>query len=601
MLATARGAAFGSRASSLLQKSIWLVCLNGALLVAQDLPPTVAPGQADTKAAARATTPDLAQSAAPVTDKILTHRAQLDASGGLLAWYRSEVPGAAYDRVVRLASAFVKDGTPNDPKTGLPLYFISCSFNGPPFATEADFRAGRTWDDWMNNPACVFAGMVQSLAVDFHAYTGERDYLDLVRRMLDYQLAHGTTPAGYVWPGVPYASADPGNPEYQGATRWETKGMRGDGLHGIEPDKIGELGYGYLRFYEITEEKKFLEAALACADALATHVQDVTIRGDDFAESRADRSPWPYRVNARTGAVIDPYTANVVEPIRLFDELLRLRERLGLSGERTAAYTRARTLAWNWLFSRGGPFVTGVWNGYFEDVPSDPSLSNRVQIIPLETVRYLLKHPPANIDVMRHAEAATRWVKSAFGEPGEPSINEQTWCYVPMASHTARYASVQALLYERTGEAWRKDEAFRHFNWATYSCTESGVVSVGPRWTGSWWSDGYGDYIKHFMDGLAAVPEWAPANENHLLRSSSVVQQIRYEGGRISYRTFDADGTERLRLTTKPRQVSVSGKALAEKTGADAKPGWTWRTLPEGGGVLDLTRAGGREVVVGLN
>lgn len=573
-----------------------------AVFAAENLPADVAPGQTTAAPAAPASPPppDLVQPVPPRPDKIIGHRAHYDPAGRLLAWYEPATPGAAYDHVVRLASAFIKDSVPNDPKTGLPIYFVSCSFNGPQFSSEESFRAGQTWDDWMNNPACVFAGAIQSLAVDFHAYTGERAYIDLVRRMLDHQLEHGTTPAGWPWARVPYASADPGNPRFEGATRWENAGMRGDGLHGIEPDKVGELGVGYVKFFQLTEETKYLDAALHAADALAQHVLDMRPEGDDFADTQTHRSPWPFRVNARTGAVIDSYTANVIEPIRLFDELLRMRSRVALSPERVAAYERARLLAWNWLFSKNGPLISYVWNGYFEDVPSDPKLGNRVQNIPLETARYLLKNPRANVDVDRHVHALLAWVKAAFGEPGEPSINEQTWCYVPMGSHTARYASIHALMAERTGDARHRAEAEEHFNWATYCTATNGVVSVGPRWEGTWWSDGYSDYIRHFMEGLAAVPEWAPADENHLLRSSSVVQEIRYEPTRIAYRTFDDTGRERLRLTARPGTVTVNGRPVAEaSTGAaPSDNAWAWRALPNGGGVLEVTRSGGRDVVI---
>ncbi len=333
------------------------------------------------------------------------------------------------------------------------------------------------------------------------------------------------------------------------------------------------------------------------ADALAAHVRDVAGSDDDFAGSQAHRSPWPFRVNARTGVVIDDYCANVIEPIRLFDELLRRPDRLALTARQVAAYQRARKLAWDWLVSKNGPLVTYVWNGYFEDVPSDPQLANRVQITPLETARYILKREPRDLDVTRQAEALTTWVRAVFGEPGEPSINEQSWCRVPMGSHTARYASVEALLFERTGDPRFKEEAYRHFNWATYCTQPNGVVSVGPRWTGTWWSDGYGDYIRHFFEGLAAVPEWAPANENHLLRSSSVVQQIHYDDDAISYRTFDAAGTEEFRLTRRPAHVRAAGRELSSTTVAGSD-GWTWEPLRPGGGVLRIRRSAAPTVTV---
>ena len=126
---------------------------------------------------------------------------------------------------------------------------------------------------------------------------------------------------------------------------------------------------------------------------------------------------------------------------------------------------------------------------------------------------------------------------------------------------------------------------------------ENGVVSVGPRWTGTWWSDGYGDYIKHFFEGMAAVPEWAPAEENHLLRSSSVVQSIHYEPTAINYRTYDEDGQERFRLKAKPKQVKLGNRVVAEQPKLSGES-WRWQPLAEGGGVMDISRRANRDVVV---
>ncbi len=53
-----------------------------------------------------------------------------------------------------------------------------------------------------------------------------------------------------------------------------------------------------------------------------------------------------------------------------------------------------------------------------------------------------------------------------------------------------------------------------------------GVVQTGHNWGDEiWFSDGYTDYIRHFMEGLAAIPEWVPVG-NHLLKSSSAVQKM---------------------------------------------------------------------------
>lgn len=517
-------------------------------------------------------------------DSILSHRVQRAGDGRLQAWYKPQTPGAAYAHVAKLASKFLLNSVPVYDPLGVKMYFITCCFQGPQFNKIGEVIA----EDWMHNPACVWAGLVQSLVLDFRVYSGDESYTDLVREMLDFQLDHGTTPSDWLWPNVPYASADPFVIEYQGAMRWEAEKMRGDGLHGIEPDKVGELGIAYLNFFKVTEEERFLAAAIHCAESLAKHVRDVRPGASPFVEATTEKSPWPFRINARNGLVISEYCSNVIEPIRLFDELLRLRVRQSLTPEQTAAFQNARDLAWQWLYSINGPMKTYIWNAYFEDIPNDPERTNRVQITPLETARYLIKHPKLDANLEKNVPALIHWVASCFATEGMDAIKEQTWCYEPMCSHTARYASLCALWYERTGDPWYKDQAERFFNMATYMCHENGVVSVGPNWPGSWWSDGYGDYIRHFMEGLAAVPEWAPADQDHLLRSTSVVQTISYSPKRLYYATFDADAVDVLRMTAKPRRVLVGGATLKEGRTLDDS-GWTWENLKKGG-VLRIRR-----------
>ncbi len=519
-------------------------------------------------------------------DSILGHAIQRDASGRLLAWYQPNVPGAGYVKVAQLASEFIKQAPIYEPLK-LPMYFITCCF-------YQDEHGQIIPEDWMHNPACLWAGLVQGLALSYYPFSGDRTYIDLVRNMLDYQLQHGTTPASWPWPNVPFASADPFVTEYQGASRWEHEGMRGDGLHGIEPDKVGELGIAYLKFYQLTLEDRFLTAAIHCAEALAKHVRDVRPDPTPFAPTNTQKSPWPFRVNARTNVVISEYCSNVVEPIRLFDELLRTQQRIGLSSEQVAAFQRARDLAWAWLYSINGPMKTFIWNAYFEDIPNDPDRSNRNQITPLETARYLIKNPQLDPHIDRIVPVLIHWVASAFATEGMDAIREQTWCYEPMGSHTSRYASLCALWYERTGEPWYRDQAERFFNLATYMCQQDGYVSVGPNWPGAWWSDGYGDYIRHFMEGIAAVPEWAPKAENHLLKSNSVIQTIAYGESEIHYQTYDSCATETFRLAKKPRAVWVDQQLLKQKKQFDGDC-WTWTPLDRGG-ILRIKHTVGNKI-----
>ena len=519
-------------------------------------------------------------------DSILGHAIQRDAAGNLLAWYQPNTPGAGYVKVMQLASKFIKNAPIYEPLQ-LPMYFITCCFHQN---EHGQFIA----EDWMHNPACVWAGLVQGLVLNYRVFSGDDKYIEIVRDMLDYQLKHGTTPADWQWSNVPFASADPFVTEYKGASRWIHDGMRGDGLHGIEPDKIGELGIAYLKFYQVTLEQRFLTAAIHCAEALAKHVRDVCPEPAPFSSADTKKSPWPFRVNACTNVVISEYCSNVIEPIRLFDELLRIKKNIGLSPEQIEAFHQARDLAWEWLYSINGPMKSFIWNAYFEDVPNDPDRTNRLQITPLETARYLIKNPQLDPNIDQTVPALIHWVASAFATEGMDAIKEQTWCYEPMGSHTARYASLCALWYERTGDKWYKDQAQRFFNLATYMCQKDGYVSVGPKWPGAWWSDGYGDYIRHFMEGIAAVPEWAPQNENHLLKSTSVIQSISYGKSEIHYQTFDDLSAETFRLVKKPKSIWVTDKPIQQYKHLD-DDSWTWEKLDHGG-VLRIKHSSGNKI-----
>ncbi len=266
------------------------------------------------------------------------------------------------------------------------------------------------------------------------------------------------------------ASANPGDFRYTG---WS--------IHGedyIEPHVVGEDGYGYLRFYEMTGNTKYLAAAIRCANALVKN----------YAEGTADRSPWPVRCYARDGKLDGPgmgaYSANVVEPIMLFDELIRLNQ-----GDR-ANYQRVRAGAWQWL--QQYPMKNNVWVGYFEDVK--PSMGNMNQVIPLEYARYVLLHPDKDPDWREHARKLIEWVKTTPKWPkyivhGATITNEQgngkTYCCnLPNEccdSHTSRLAAVEALYYAKTGETAYREEAFRSFNWVTYLSGHAGIRTHAVR------------------------------------------------------------------------------------------------------------------------
>jgi len=474
------------------------------------------------------------------------HTVLLDGGGKLLPWTGRPVPTDGYDRVVRNAWDYLLHRVPDDPATGRPAYF-SQSYLDP----DTQQTAG-----WPSNPAGMNAMLIES-ALGYYAYSGDAAVLAFARSLADHHLDDGVTPAGWSWPNVPYASGDAGSLTYQGAAYGDSTGV-GDGRGVIEPDKLGELGFSLLRLYEATGITRYRDAAVAMAGVLAAHVRP----GD------ATRSPWPFRVYAQTGAIREEYSAHVIAPIELFDELARL-------GLASAAMQAARTTAWSWLLAY--PLQNDEWATYFEDVPIQSDLGNITQMNALMTARYLLRHPEADPGWEAHVRGILDWVEREFGEKahGATTIREQAAFFYAMGSHTARYASVNALLYAATGDLAAKEEAHRSFNWATYMDRGNGIVIDGPEVGNQWFTDGYGDYIRHFLTGFAAIPEWAPSGETHLTSTSSVVQSIAYAPGSVSYTTRDAAATETLRLRFAPVSAQAGGQALPRRSDL-AQQGWTW-------------------------
>ena len=483
---------------------------------------------------------------------INAHEIILDKQERLEAW-------TSYDRVVHLAMNFVKD-CPVDPANGFPWYLqYSCFWTDPLRPTV-----------WPDNPAGKFAWATTTL-LKYYPYSGDAAHIAIVRSMLD-RLWEYRTPGHYAWPDVPYASALPGTGIYFGA--------RADGEYVTEADKVAQVGRAYIDFYELTGEEKYLKAGRRIAEVLAGR-----IRPGDKAHS-----PWPFRVDVRTGTVVEEYTAHMLPAVRLFDELIRLGQ---------GDFQAVRYQVWEWIEKY--PLSNNVWKGHFEDIRLDPGNENRDQVSPLETARYLLENQERFPRWKETVRGLIDWVKETLG--GHPfftalPIHEQKYCYFPMGSHTARFASLSAQYGESADDPSYREQAVRSFNWASYMTCEDGTVTVGvdrpDYYNQCWFTDGYFDYVPHFLDGMAVMPGLAPADTDHLLHSTSVVQQISYLPNQVSYRTFDAGGTQKLRLTFPPVQIQAGSQLLVQQEQLKENPGWVFDSSMH---VLTI-KPGSRNVVI---
>jgi hypothetical protein len=466
---------------------------------------------------------------------------QLDAQGKLLPWPVAQDTGYSY------SSHFISQWTilqDQLDRTRMPYFYCCFDFDRKTFELQPELH-------WANSTGYLRA-MMEGFVERLYPYTGDASAVRTLQKFVDYELENGLTPKDYVWSQVPYPSANPGSRKYTG---WSQHGE-----DYIEPHVVGEDGYGYLRLYEMTGNTKYLQAAIRCADALVKN----------YKQGDAENSPWPYRAYARDGRTgqgdMGVYSANVVEPIMLFDELIRIDQ-----GD-TEQYKTVREAAWTWL--KAYPMKNNVWSGYFEDVV--PNTKNMNQVIPLELARYLLLHPEKDASWKDDSRRLIEWVKTTPKWPKynvhgalvttEQGDGNEFCCSLPNRccdSHTARLAAAEAFYSWRTGDIDYKESAYRSFNWVTYYQGLPGGAHAPFGADNQWWfTDEFNDGPRRLMDAFWAFPEWAPADESHLLGSSSVVTKIQYGKDSVTYSTFDEFSDDVLRLDFTPESITAGGRPL---------------------------------------
>jgi hypothetical protein len=456
----------------------------------------------------------------PVNEnRMIYHDIKKDAGGSIVPWF-NESPAVAYDHDLRLIWNFWKNM--RNGADGVPYYLVH-----------------QVWMEHQDDPRGLGGDQI-NMALDswnlLYEYLGDPSIQQNMILMANYWLDHGMSRPDILWANLPY----PYNTEtYSGQYDGDMRAGKGY----LQPDKAGSFGAQLVMLYKCTGNRRYLDAAIKIADTLADRV----IPGD------ALRSPWPFRVNAVSGKVseqiapdprdgtryIAEYTSNWTPTLTLFDDLNYLHE-----GHVQKYQDTAQTVI-KWLLTY--PLTTNKWGPFFEDI----SIYSDTEINADTLAAYLLNHPQQDSEWQAHARTILQWVERNLGNHNFENIHvvpvdEQTAYHVPGNSHTSRHASVELLYCEKTGDCSEKEQAIRRLNWATYSVNDDGKNRYP--YDDIWLTDGYGDYIRHYLRSMASAPELAPEDQNHLLRSTSIIQHIQYAPDRITYRKYDARSVELLKL-----------------------------------------------------
>ncbi len=505
------------------------------------------------------------------------HRVVLDIQGKLLPWYFPQ--DKAYDHFLNLRWDFIKTKVPNSPGSGTrsnyPQYYFYCGFKNN---TVADY------DTWMNDVGEKIPNWFENARL-YYAYTGDTSVMAIVKGMIDYCLSYGTSPRSFAWPNFPYTTTNAGDTIFQGftsASRFQP--------HEIQVDHAGEMGLTYFRLYLYTGEKRFLDAAIDVANVLASYARTGT----------AEKSVWPYRVIMKDGTITAEYGANWTGCYMLFDNLIKA----GLGD--INKYSDARNKVKNFILDF--PVKTGYWtDGHSDtDVKSNTYKSN---LSASNMVLCMFDFPELNPKWKSDIPKLIKWTEDYFvfrSAPREPStmwganiVGEQDMFMHKMDYQTARYAAECARWYSVSADESYKEKAYRALNWVTYCNNSEGMAFESPVSKGisTWWSDCYGECPRMFYHVFAAVPEWAPAAENHILYSEGILKNVEYGIQKVVYTATKTNDTEYLRLAFKPSVITLNGNKIP-LTKKLEKEGFTLKNLGNGDYAVAIKRASAGKVII---
>lgn len=521
--------------------------------------------------------------AATTQSRYYAHEAHLDRYGVIAPWYQGL--NGLCDFRVRIAAETLKRypwTTTNNAVAAYPHYVFSGAWQIASNGVITPKDPG----DWMNGDLSQRATSLLNGFVDYYRYSGDPAAIAHMTYMADFLIDHCATSPDHPWPNL-FISVPVKGKAYG---RCDPAGM-------IQLDLVGCTGQALLRAYQVTGNPRWLSAAMHWGDVLAERCA---------LDPKLD--PWPRYANPESAPWKDnKQTGGVTMILGFLDELIRLGHtgrdnRLVAAREAGQRYLREKLLpAWA---------VNDTWGRYFWD------WANPVQncCTTPDAARYLLDHPGQFPQWRNDARNILSLFLNRSGVALESGgdVYSGAWAYPEACQCCGRslwYAPVClvpafAQYAVQADSAWARELAYRQMVLATYDAHETGVtednIDGGIIVNGDWFNIAHGLPLRWVLFAMGWLPEELGASrENHIVRSSAVVQSVVYGKGRIGYTTFDAplETIDVLRLSFVPKEVTVEGQRLEKRSDLLAN-GFTVKRLPNGDAIVAIRHDGSRRVAV---
>ena len=520
------------------------------------------------------------------------HDAVADQHGVIAPWYKAQ--NGQYDFRVRIAAETLKRypwATADRAPAPAPEYVYNGLWN-----IDHDGNIVTLHQQNQNNgDLAQRAVFVISGLLDYYQYSGDASAITPITAFADHLINNCQTGDTGGWPrmlisvpcgGTLYGKCQVGPPD---AVR-NKHGM-------IQLDLVAQSGLELLRAYQMLGHERWYSAVKHWADLLAKN-----------RNRREGTAPWGrYAASDGSSGMNDIQTGGIGIVLRLFDQLIRM----GYTGENNSlleARNAGREHLKNVLLPAW--LVRDTWGRNYWDWEASVQ-----DLVGTEcNVLYMMENPDYfpnwKTDVRN---ILTLFINHASVNPGSGGdVFHGAWAY-PEANNCCnrslwyspmKLAGLFAQYGVLTGSEWASEIARRSQLLATYDPLGQGhsrdTIDGGVRVNSKWFKIAHPMALKHVLRSIGWQPEIMGANrENHLVRTTSVVRNIVYGKGRITYTTFSApaNSVDVLRLAFAPASVTAGGRPLTVRTDLSGN-GYVVRALPGGDHIVSIRHDGATEITL---
>ncbi len=439
--------------------------------------------------------------------------------------------------------------------------------------------------DWMCGDLCQRTWSIIKGLTAYYQYSGDPIAFIYIPRSVDYILDYGLTDEKADWPLFPISTPTRG----KAYGKCDPRGRDQLDLCAIE-------GIELLRAYELTGNPRYLQMVRHWGDVFAAKCQF----------DHPEFSPWNRYVDPSVVGWSDVLTGTTSIIVDFLDELIRT----GYTGQ-DGAIVKARDAGRRFINEHILPAWTesDTWGRTYWDW-DNPMMCGMVSMCADHFMKNPDVYPAWRTDVRNIMSLL--WNRNSvdpgsFGDvySGAWAFPESAVCCGTSLSYNQYTAGPTMIRYGVLAHnEWALEIGRRMMLMATYDSLPNGVVKDGlfgdQVATGEWSNLAHPWPMCEVLEAIAWLPEeFAPNRENHIVRSTSVIQDISYGRGDIRYTTFDApaETEEIMRLAFRPSKILADGRQLKENSDAGAN-GYSVKPLSNGDCIITVRHEGHRQIEV---